>query len=84
MVSRKEIVSTVHPTLINVHSEGDYYSAEFYMTLTWKMTPVTQVIVYQSVQTSTSRREIVADSLALNIQGLLQNEVIFFLIEYVL
>ena len=75
LVSRGQVVSTVQPTLTSRSSSGDAYSAEFTVTLTWDMTPVTEVIAYHIVESGHLIQEVVTDSMALNVHGLLENTV---------
>ena len=74
-MSRGQVVSTVQPTLTPTSTSGDAYSAEFTLTLTWDMTPVTEVIAYHVVDSGYLIQEVVTDSLALNVQGLFENTV---------
>ena len=75
LVSRGQVVSTVQPTLTSRSTFGDAYSAEFTVTLTWDMTPVTEVIAYHIVESGHLIQEVVTDSMALNVHGLLENTV---------
>ncbi|XP_076446363.1 CD109 antigen-like [Babylonia areolata] len=74
-VSRGRIISAVQPTLANIFTSGDAHSAEFSLTLTWDMTPVTEVIAYHLVERDATIREVVSDSMAIRVDSLLDDTV---------
>lgn len=75
MVSRGQLVLATQPTLTNQATSGDVYSAEFSVTLTWEMTPVTDVVAYQLVTSGGLLKELATDSMRINVHGLVQNKV---------
>lgn len=76
LLSRGQVVKAFQPSLTHKTHTGDVFNAQFQLELTWEMTPVTQMIVYYiDHNDATTQNELVADSLALNVEGLARNEI---------
>ena len=75
LVSRGQVVSAFQPALTPNPRVGDAYSNDFTVTLTWDMTPVTEIIAYHIVGSGHLIQEVVTDSMALNVRSLFDNTV---------
>ncbi|XP_025086887.1 CD109 antigen-like isoform X1 [Pomacea canaliculata] len=74
IVSRGQVLQVLSPSLTNAARAGDVYTADFQVALSWSMAPVTDIVAYLNVGYS-GIFELVADSIAFNVEGLLRNEV---------
>lgn len=68
------MLQVLSPSLTNAARAGDVYTADFQVALSWSMAPVTDIVAYLNVGYS-GIFELVADSIAFNVEGLLRNEV---------
>nr|KAG5687090.1 hypothetical protein BaRGS_000936 [Batillaria attramentaria] len=75
LLSRGQVVKAFQPPLTHKTSSADVYTAQFDVEVTWDMTPVTEMLVYYVKHNQdTSSNEVVADSLALNVEGISRNQ----------
>lgn len=73
-MSRGQVLQVLSPSLTNAARAGDVYTADFQVALSWSMAPVTDIVAYLNVGYS-GIFELVADSIAFSVEGLLRNEV---------